>query len=90
MQMLFNFNIDGTTDGDGSTVGKCPSSRKCLSDGYCNTCKIISLAHQGCDITSSTPVCDADSTTSGIQDSAVGKLAACVACKMTGKCIECL
>ena len=29
-------------------------------------------------------MCDADSTTSGIQDSATNKVAACVACKKSG------
>ena len=40
---------------------------------------------EGCDVLSTTPVCDADSTTSGIQDSATNKVAACVACKKSGK-----
>ena len=82
------FVIDGTSAGDGTTIGKCPSghsSYKCLSNGACNVCGLISGNAEGCDITSTTPVCDADSTTSGIQDSASGKVAQCVACKKTGK-----
>ena len=39
---------------------------------------------EGCDAFSNSPVCDADSTTSGIQDSATNKVAACVACKKSG------
>ena len=79
--------IDGST-GDGTEIGKCPSSYssyKCLSTGACNVCGLISGFAQGCDILSTTPVCDADSSTSGIQDSANGKVAQCVACKKSGK-----
>ena len=84
------FVIDGTSAGDGTTIGKCPSghsSYKCLSSGACNVCGLISGNAEGCDITSSTPVCDADSTTSGIQDSASGKVAQCVACKKSGRIV---
>ena len=79
--------IDGST-GDGTEIGKCPSSYssyKCLSTGACNVCGLISGLAQGCDILSATPVCDADTSTSGIQDSATGKVAQCVACKKSGK-----
>ena len=50
---------------------------------FVTACKIIAGTgtHEGCDIASAGPVCDADSTTSGIQDSAIGKLAACAGCK---------
>ena len=85
------FVIDGTSAGDGTTIGKCPSghsSYKCLSNGACNVCGLISGNAEGCDITSTTPVCDADSTTSGIQDSASGKVAQCVACKKNGKLVK--
>ena len=81
-----NFFTDGTS-GDGSEIGKCPSSYssyKCLSTGGCNVCGLISGYAEGCDITSTSPVCDADSSTSGIQDSATGKVAQCVACKKSG------
>ena len=83
---------DGDSIGDGLTFGKCwdddangRQDRKCLSTGECNVCKIINDAHEGCDIYSTEPVCDADSTTVEIEDSAVAKLAKCVACKNTGK-----
>ena len=84
------FHSDGSA-GDGTDIGKCPSSfssYKCLSSGACNVCGLISGYAQGCDITSTSPVCDADSSTSGIQDSASGKVAECVACKKSGKPIE--
>ena len=45
---------------------------------------------EGCDILSSSPVCDADSSTAGIQDSAENKVAQCVACKKDGKYIRTL
>ena len=80
------FFADGTS-GDGSEIGKCPSSYssyKCLSSGGCNVCGLISGFAEGCDITSTSPVCDADSSTPGIQDSATGKVAQCVACKKSG------
>ena len=89
--MLYDI-LDGTTSGDGSSVGKCweddsngINNRKCLSTGECNACKIINNAHEGCDIHSTTPVCDADSTTAEIDDSAVSKLATCSACKNSGE-----
>ena len=79
--------LDGTTTGDGTELGKCPSSNsnyRCLSTGACNVCGLISGFAEGCDTFSTTPVCDADSTTSGIQDSATEKVAVCVACKKSG------
>ena len=79
--------IDGLS-GDGTTIGKCPpsySSYRCLSTGACNVCGNIANKAEGCDITSTTPVCDADASTSGIDDSASGKVGKCVACKKTGK-----
>ena len=69
------------------TIGNCPSSYstyKCLSTGACNVCGLINGYAEGCDIQSSTPVCDADSTTPGTQYSATGTLAQCVGCKMSG------
>ena len=57
----------------------------CLSNGECNGCKIFSGVHEGCDIGSATPVCDADTKVAGIQDSAVKAVAKCVACKKSGK-----
>ena len=81
------FFEDGAT-GNGDTIGKCPtipSNLKCLSTGECNICKDISGRHEGCDVTSTTPVCDADSVTSVIDDSAIEKFSACVACKRNGE-----
>ena len=83
------FVLDGTA-GDGTHIGKCPSSNsnyRCLSNGYCNVCGLISGNAEGCDITSLTPVCDADSGTTAIDDSdfnAPVKVAQCVACKKDG------
>ena len=80
--------IDGTTPGDGTGLGKCPTSNsnyKCLSTGECNVCKLISGTNEGCDDSSTTPVCDHDSTLSGIQTSATSKVAQCVGCTKSGK-----
>ena len=66
------------------------SERKCLSTGECNGCKIINSYHEGCDIHSNTPVCDADSTTVTVEDSAVAKLARCVGCKKIGNLLSVL
>jgi hypothetical protein len=80
---------DGITPGDGTAIGKCPSSYneyKCLSTGECNVCGLnVSGFAEGCDIHSSTPVCDADSETSEIEDTAIGKVAQCVACTKSGR-----
>ena len=79
--------IDGTTTGDGTTIGKCPSSYtnyRCLSTGECNVCGLISGFAEGCDIRSNVPVCDADSSSPVIEDAAEGKVAKCVACKKSG------
>ena len=79
--------IDGSTTGDGTEIGKCPSAYstyKCLSTGACNVCGLIAGYAEGCDIFSTSPVCDADSSTTGIQDSATGTVAQCVSCKKSG------
>ena len=47
-------------------------------------CGLISGTAEGCELLSSNPVCDADSTTSGIQDTASNKVAVCVECKKSG------
>ena len=47
-------------------------------------CGLISGTAEGCELLSSSPVCDADSSTPGIQDSATAKVAQCVACKKSG------
>ena len=89
MTLISIFSIsDGTTAGDGTELGKCPSSNgnyKCLSTGECNVCKLISGTNEGCDSSSTAPVCDHDSTMSGIQTSATSKVAQCVACTKLGK-----
>ena len=69
--------------GDGTERGKCPSfysNYRCLSTGACNVCGLIDGNAEGCEILSSTPVCDADKDTANTQDSAIGKVAQCVAC----------
>ena len=76
--------LDGITNGDGFSSGKCPQYN-CLSNAYCNVCGQISGYAEGCSITSATPVCDGDSATSGIQDFTAAKVAQCVACKKSGK-----
>ena len=79
--------IDGLTAGDGTDIGKCPgsfSTYKCLSTGRCNVCELISGKAEGCDITSTIPVCDADKDSLHTQDSATGKVAQCVACTKSG------
>ena len=88
---------DGDSVGDGLSFGKCwdddantIQDRKCLSTGECNACKIINSYHEGCDIHSNTPVCDADSTTVTVEDSAVAKLARCVGCKKIGNLLNVL
>ena len=77
--------------GDGTTQGQCPSNPSgllCHSDGHCNVCRVISGVHVGCTLSSSTPVCDADYGTTGVQDTAVDKRAICSGCKKDGK--ECI
>ena len=81
-------NTDKTTRGDGTTIGICPTIQnnyRCLSSGACNVCGIISGTHEGCDVTSITPVCDTDSGTDGIQDIAGDKMAQCTACRKDGR-----
>ena len=77
------FALDGITNGNGLSSGKCPQYN-CLSNGYCNICGTISGYAEGCDITSTSPVCDADKDTSGTQDSATAKVAQCVPCTKSG------
>ena len=80
-------NTDKTTRGDGTTIGICPTihnTYRCLSSGACNVCGLISGTHEGCDVHSTSPVCDADSATNGIQDFAAGKVAQCTACRKDG------
>ena len=85
-------SVDGTTTGDGTEKGNCPMETagvanddyRCLSTGVCNICGLINGYAEGCAVFSTTPVCDADSTSAGIQDSATDKVAACVACTKSG------
>ena len=68
-------------------TSQCPNSPTnlfCLSNAECNRCKRTSGAHEQCSVYSSTPVCDVDSTVSGIQDTGDRKLAECVQCKKDG------
>ena len=79
------------TPGDGTTIGKCPSAygnNKCLSTGECNVCGSISGFAEGCEIHSAAPVCDADSKTVIIEDSATAKVANCAPCKKSGNLFD--
>ena len=83
----FNCYTEAGTTGDGTNLGKCPTNPTnllCHSDGHCNVCRLTSGVHVGCVASSSTPICDADSSTSGVDDSAVEKRASCVNCKKAG------
>ena len=78
--------------GDGTTRGKCPTDPNgllCHSDGRCNVCQLKDGKNVGCQDFSSSPVCDADSSTTGVQqDSVNNRLESrgeCVACKKDGK-----
>ena len=84
---LLDDSLDGTSTGDGSHIGNCPTSQayNCLSNGACNVCRPLSNKAEGCNIFSTTPVCDADSSTNGIQATYdTSKVAQCVACTKTG------
>ena len=81
------FILDGTSTGDGKTIGLCPSfytNYRCVSTGHCNVCRLINGVAEGCEIRSTTPVCDMDESTSGIQNTASRKVAKCVACTKAG------
>ena len=59
-----------------------------MSDGECKACKKISNNFEGCDVTSTTPVCDSDKDTTGTQsDFSAGFTTTpeCVACRKDGK-----
>ena len=90
IDILYAFS-DGTTQGDGTSLGKCPSAYsnyKCLSDGACNVCGLINGIVEGCGgIFSTTPVCDADKDTTISENSATRKVAQCVKCTKSGKSI---
>ena len=75
--------------GSSSECPSSPSNLICLTTNACNVCgSEVSGAYQGCSVSSTAPVCDFDSTTSGIQSSATKKLATCVACKKSGKFVH--
>ena len=77
----------------GTTRETCPDLNSepvnCHNDGHCNVCRRVlgtsPYLHSGCNYFSSTPSCDVDLATSGIQSSGVGKRAVCTACKKEGK-----
>ena len=76
--------------GDGTDLGFCPSSPanlRCLSSEECRVCKLIGSNYEGCDVTSTTPVCDPDKDTAQIQTdfSTTTTTAECVGCKKTSK-----
>ena len=71
-------------------IGTCPanpSNLKCQPNGDCQICNYISDNYVGCAITSITPVCDSDASTSGTQTdySNPATTRECVACKKSGK-----
>ena len=83
-------------DGDGSTEtnGMCEkqdATRRCLSTGECRVCKLISDKYEGCDITSTTPICDANTAVANVQFDtssdyvSTSLIPACVACKKAGE-----
>ena len=68
------------------------SNRRCLSSGECRRCKLIGTTYEGCNSSSTSPVCDADTDAgaSGIQTdyTDASKTPGCVQCKKAdGKCI---
>ena len=80
---------DGTTEPSGMCQKQDPT-RKCMSSGECRACKFITDKYEGCDITSNTPICDANTAVANVQFATsdyVSKLLtpACVACKQAGK-----
>ena len=77
---------------------KIDSTQKCLSTGECRVCQFVASnslgsvnKYEGCDITSTSPVCDANTAESaaGIQydtnDYNVTHTPGCVPCKKEGK-----
>ena len=87
--------ILGGANGDSTSQGHCPA-HNCLSNGYCNRCGLISGNAEGCDIFSTSPVCDANEDTPAIEDSPEDwpyansmviqeRYAKCVQCKKSGK-----
>ena len=86
------YSFIDNSNGDGSTIGKCPtdpSGLLCHANGRCNVCQLIDGVNSGCQELSSRPVCDANPSSSGVQqDSTNNRLelrGECVACKEDGK-----
>ena len=77
--------------GDGTDQGFCPSNPaglRCLSDGECRVCKLISNDYEGCVVTSTTPVCDSNEDTTAIESvfsTGFTTTPKCVGCKKSGK-----
>ena len=90
---LFFLQLDGSTMGDGSTLGLCPTNPpllRCLSSGECRICKQISANYEGCDYKSAMPICDANSLTGVIEITEADynntdNNPVCTACKKAGK-----
>ena len=58
----------------------------CLETNECNRCRYNSNKNEGCDSSSTKPICDMDEATAGYQTSATRKLAKCEPCKKSGTC----
>ena len=95
--MILGDNLgDGSSDPDGMCE-KVDPTRKCLSSGECRICKFVPTnsigvtvnKYEGCDITSYSPICDANTAVSGVQYSRFDYDAVltqgCVPCTSTGK-----
>ena len=66
-----------------------PTGLSCLSNHECNRCLVKNAAspyeYEGCDSSSTKPVCDVDEAVMNIQVTGTRKLAECVKCKKSGK-----
>ena len=63
-----------------------PTGLRCLSSEECRVCKKIDDNYEGCDVTSTTPVCDSDKDAALISTTDdADKTAECVGCKKDGK-----
>ena len=71
-------------DGKDSNCPSSPSSLICLETNECNRCRYNSNKNEGCDSSSTKPICDMDEATVGYQTSATRKLAKCEPCKKSG------
>ena len=87
---MITYLTDQTTAVTGTELGFCPTTPanlRCLSSGECRVCKLIDPNYEGCDVTSTTPVCDSDiSSTDMIStNDDPTKTPQCVGCKKTSK-----